>query len=104
MTIDTAMGRMTLPGQGNPGDSIFVSYRPEQLYLGRGNAESTIELGEVRVQEVTFQGTHRLCRAVNSEGNSEQPILLRLSPEQPVGVGDLLSIHARRDQAVLLDH
>ena len=102
VTVQTRLGKMVVSGESSPGDQVYISLRPEQIYPVAGPGDDRIDLGEVRVCEVTFQGTHRLCRAVNIADRSEEPILFQLPAEQPPRTGDAMRLQAKRNQAVLL--
>ena len=102
VTVQTRLGKMVVSGESSPGDQVYISLRPEQIYPVTGPGDDRIDLGEVRVCEVTFQGTHRLCRAVNIADRSEEPILFQLPAEQPPRTGDAMRVQAKRNQAVLL--
>ncbi len=103
--VDTQMGQLAFAGEAQAESTVHVSLRPEQIRLGSaegsGSGDSMIPLGDIKVTEVVFQGTHRLCHV--RAGNEQQVgLLLRLPQEQAVSPGDTMSIHARESDAVLL--
>ncbi|NQV43608.1 MAG: ABC transporter ATP-binding protein [Rhodospirillales bacterium] len=99
--VDTQMGQLAFAGEAQPGTTVHVSLRPEQIKLGDAAGEGMIPLGEIKVDEVIFQGTHRLCH-VRAGTSREVELLLRLPQEHAVVPGDTMSIHARESDAVLL--
>ncbi len=107
ISVDSEIGECTLPrcdsmhSSTRIGEKVHLSLRPEQIGLGDGNQGNLINLGQARVEEVIFQGTHRLCRVV-CQDEKEVRMLLRLRPDEKVKVGDTIQIHAKRDDAVLL--
>ncbi len=107
ISVHSEIGECTLPrcvsthSTARTGEKVHLSLRPEQVRLGDGNQRNLMDLGQARVEEVIFQGTHRLCRVV-CRGEKEVRILLRLHPDEKVQVGDTIPIHAKRDDAVLL--
>jgi len=102
VVVKTSIGNLKVPGECESGLNVSVAIRPEQLYPGTQTGEEIIDIGEVQVSEVTFQGTHRLCRTVNTKNESDHTILLRLPPEQEIKVGDVIPLYSKRSQAVLL--
>ena len=103
VVVNTGIGKLKVPGICEIGAKVSIAVRPEQLHPGTQTGEDIIDIGEVQVSEVTFQGTHRLCRAVPTTNQSDLSLLLRLPPEQRVKVGDVMSLYANRTQAVLLE-
>ena len=102
VVVDTKIGKLKVPGECEPGLTVSVSMRPEQLYPGKQSGEDIIDIGAVQVSEVSFQGTHRACNAVKTDNNVDVSLMLRLPPEQEVRVGDVLPLYAKRTQLVLL--
>lgn len=101
--VSTGMGKLNVPGDAEKGARVHVALRPEQIKVGSGEGDQTMNLGEVTITEVTFQGTHRLCRAVGGVARDIE-LLLRLPQEQNVSPSESLSIYARASDAVLLTH
>ena len=99
--VDTQMGQLAFAGEARAGSTVHVSLRPEQIRLGAANGDGMIPLGDIKVSEVVFQGTHRLCH-VKAGKEQQVELLLRLPQEQAVSPGDTMSIHARESDAVLL--
>ncbi len=99
--VETQMGQLSFAGEATPGSTVHVSLRPEQIRIGEADGEGMIPLGDIKVTEVIFQGTHRLCH-VKAGKDQEVELLLRLPQEQTVKTGDTMSIHAREADAVLL--
>lgn len=101
VTVHTDFGTLELSGQGEQGREVHVSLRPEQIKIGKAETEGHIDLGEVKIYEVIFQGTHRLCHA-RRMSDSGLELLLRLPQERTVKVDDVLNIHANTADAVVL--
>ncbi|MCY3768728.1 MAG: ABC transporter ATP-binding protein [Gammaproteobacteria bacterium] len=102
VTVGTRIGDIAVSGEGSTGDRVYVSLRPEQICPVTESAEEMIDIGEVRIGEVIFQGTHRLCRVVNTADQTEKPIVFRLPAEQQPRTGDVMRLHAKSSHAVLL--
>ncbi|MBT3556729.1 MAG: ABC transporter ATP-binding protein [Rhodospirillales bacterium] len=99
--VDTQMGQLAFTGEAETGATVHVSLRPEQIRLGNAEGDNMIPLGEIKVSEVIFQGTHRLCHVRAGKG-LEVELLLRLPQDHAVSKGDTMNIHARQSDAVLL--
>jgi len=99
--VATALGDMNVTGSAPQGATVHVALRPEQIRLGRAEGEGLVSLGTVRLTEVVFQGTHRLCHARTCDA-AELELLLRVPLENPVVAGDTLDLHASVSVAVLL--
>lgn len=99
--VDTKMGSITVLGKASEGSNIHISLRPEQIRLGEASADGLVDLGNVTIKDVIFQGTHRLCHAHNTQEPGVD-LLLRLPQEHAVKSGDTMSIHARETDVVLL--
>ncbi len=69
--------------------------------LGKAPADGLIDLADVTIYEVVFQGTHRLCHGRSTNGKAVE-LLLRLPQEHAVKAGDTLSINAKASDAVIL--
>lgn len=102
ITVDSQFGRLQFLGQYEHGTELHIVFRPEQIKLTAEEfPDRAIFLGEAKVAEIVFQGTHKLCRVhCNQESNKE--MLLRLPPNHGVQKDDMLSMHADRMDAVLL--
>jgi len=99
--VSTKLGELNLVGEAEPDSLVHACLRPEQLRLGAASGEGRISLGSVQVQEIVFQGTHRLCH-VRSSLAEDVELLLRLPLENVVARYDSLEIHADESAAVLL--
>jgi len=94
--IDTAVGRLLADQNAASGEALHVGIRPEQLrFAPELGAQS---LGEARIEEFSFQGTHfRVrCRLKDHE------ILARVPAETPPHVGETLPLFVRFEDLVLL--
>jgi len=101
VTVATDFGALALDGQFEKNSDVHVSLRPEQIKLGRAEGEGLIDLGQIKIHEVVFQGTHRLCHA-RSTNDSGVELLLRLPQEHVVKNGDVMHINAKAADAVML--
>ncbi len=107
--VETALGPIEVAGEAKVGSKAYLSLRPEQLRLGAaagaapGAAPGTesVALGPVRLGESVFQGAHRRCRARAGPGG-EVDLLLRVPPEARVAAGEVVEVHARLSDIVLL--
>ncbi len=101
-TLRTQFGQFQLPDDGKPGSTRYVALRPEQIKLGtEQDSDAVFGLGQAKVVEVIFHGTHKLCHLRCGE-NMETKLLLRLSPDHSVANGEILHLHARKSDAVIL--
>jgi spermidine/putrescine transport system ATP-binding protein len=101
LRVETQMGKITVEGKAIQDTDAHISLRPEQIKLGKAETEGMVDLGEVKISEVVFQGTHRLCHA-HSVQHPGVELLLRLPQEHAVKRDDTMSIHALESDAVLL--
>jgi spermidine/putrescine transport system ATP-binding protein len=99
--VDTIFGNLTINGEAEQGSNIHISLRPEQIRIGVADSERAVSLGEAKVSEVIFQGTHKLCHA-HCGKQFESKIMFRVPPDHSVVAGDMLSLHAFEVDAVLL--
>ena len=99
--VDTNFGKLTISGEAKQGSNIHILLRPEQIKIGVADNKQGITLGEAKVREVIFQGTHKLCHAYSGK-QFESKIMFRVSPDHSVVAGDILSLHAFEPDAVLL--
>jgi spermidine/putrescine transport system ATP-binding protein len=99
--IKTAAGILTVPTHAQVGDSVTLSIRPEQLHLGRSGGDAT-PLGNGRVGETSFQGTHLRARVTLSAGGAE--LLLRAPAIANLVVGDSVELSVRPADIVILLH
>jgi spermidine/putrescine transport system ATP-binding protein len=58
LDLDTAIGRLSVPGSAAPGSGITIAIRPESLHLGSPR-RGDVSLGQGRVREIVFQGGFR---------------------------------------------
>ncbi len=103
LIVDSPLGELTLP-LANLDSSIphNIALRPEQIKLSDGNiAAGHLALGDAKVTEVVFQGTHRLCRAIGGTAMDTE-LLIKVAPDHQVVAGDMLALQARRTDVTLL--
>lgn len=104
VTLSSEFGEFEVLDDGQPGTTRHVALRPEQIKVGsEQTSESLMTLGEARVTEVVFHGTHKLCR-MRSGVNLEKELLLRLSPDRSIAIGEMLYLYAQKSDAVILAH
>ncbi|MDE0309576.1 MAG: ABC transporter ATP-binding protein [Acidiferrobacterales bacterium] len=102
VTVSTPLGQFNLPCETQLDRMCNIVLRPEQIRLGGTiDPKECISLGEGRVTEIEFQGTHRLCR-VRFEVQEDIDYLVRIPPDYGVSTGDRLALHARESDAVVL--
>ncbi len=101
VTVETPLGRLVAAGRAEPGASVRVAVRPEQLYPAATAPENAAPVGSARIQELVFQGTHWRARAV-AGANGEVALLLRLPPDMRLELGMALDLFARPEEMVLL--
>jgi len=99
--IKTQIGNLKMSGNQTLGAAVHVMLRPEHIKVGTCESSDTFSMGSVRIVDVTFQGTHRLCRAVGGADGAVE-FLLRLSPHHAVSGGDFLDIYTPVNDVVLL--
>ena len=103
--VDTPFGTLRVTAAGVPGGTVTLMLRPEQLALGPA-APGAVSLGEARVVESVFQGTHLRLRAMGAMGGGEdgaQELLLRLAPGAAAAAGETITIHADPADIVVLE-
>ena len=98
--IETAMGRLTIPGKVEAGTKVNLSIRPEQIVVGESNSAHHLQLGKLVVNEVSFFGTHHRCQGRHL--NSNLPLIIRLPQHQTAKTSDELTISAAVEDIVLL--
>jgi spermidine/putrescine transport system ATP-binding protein len=100
LAVDTPLGRLLVDGQGAAGETVRLCIRPEQLSIA-GSRGTDLFLGQVRVTERSFQGTHLRLHVV-SEADGRTELLLRVSVDDDVPVGETVEAHARASDVVVL--
>ena len=98
--VETAVGRLSVPGEAGMNETVHLSIRPEQLIVGGGNLEGRLRLGKLRIQEVSFFGTYHRC--LGRHVGTDAPMTLRLPQNQSVQLGEELAVSVARDEIVLL--
>lgn len=101
-SVVSPYGIFDVPCKLPTGTSVHIVWRPEQIRTGSGHSsEGVINLGEAKVTEVVFQGTHRQCH-VRCGTEMDQELILKVSPRNPILAGDLVQIYAFESDAVVL--
>jgi len=98
--VDTVFGRLTISGDAEPGEPVHLSIRPEQIKAEAGETRQLVALGKLRINEVSFFGTHHRCRGRHV--GSEQSLIIRLPQNQSAKAGQEISIAVPREDIVLL--
>jgi spermidine/putrescine transport system ATP-binding protein len=98
VAVTTPLGEFTVAGSAEAGASVALSLRPEHLHPEAGAGR--ISLGEGRVSEAGFFGTHHQC-SVALEGHLTA-LKLRLPQKRLVESGETLALHADPADMVLL--
>ena len=98
--VETAFGRLAVPGEAEMGATVHLSIRPEQIAAGEVNLEGRLTLGKLRVQKVSFFGTYHRCQGRHL--NSDLPMTIRLPQNETAQIGEELTISVARDDIVLL--
>ena len=99
LRLRTPLAEVEIEGEASEGATVHVSVRPEHIKLEA--PPDAISLGEVTIEEMVFQGTHRRCHAV-SAADGRTDLLLRIPVEQAVHPGDRPEVFVRRRDVVLL--
>jgi spermidine/putrescine transport system ATP-binding protein len=100
LDVQTAVGRLRVSGDVEPGESVHLSIRPEQIKVGEGNLVRHLSLGKLKVREVSFFGTHHRCQGRHVE--SDLPMTIRLPQHQAAQLGEELILSVASDDVVLL--
>jgi spermidine/putrescine transport system ATP-binding protein len=81
LCVETALGLLTVKGQAEIGSKVYLSIRPEQVQTGQiqmnVSASQKIDLGELRLQDRQFLGTHYRCSFVHPSGQIIKACLLQ---------------------------
>ena len=100
--VETALGRLSVPGKADMGGTVHVSIRPEQLTLGERSPEGQLCIGKLRVQGISFFGTYHRC--LGRHVGTDIAMTVRLPQSQSVRIGEELSVSVSRDDIVVLKH
>jgi spermidine/putrescine transport system ATP-binding protein len=100
--IETAVGRLSITAEVEVGKSVNLSIRPEQVAVGKSNLAGHLTLGKLKVQEISFFGTHHRCHGKHIV--SDLPMTIRLPQNKAVQTGDELTLSAAPEDIVLLTH
>jgi spermidine/putrescine transport system ATP-binding protein len=95
--VATALGEISVEGEGEPGTSVAISIRPERMRLRP--AEGLTSFGRARVTEIVFQGGFVRVLAIAPNGT---PILIKALPEQAPDVGATIEPAAAPSDLVLV--
>ncbi|CAB1061139.1 ABC transporter, ATP-binding protein (cluster 1, maltose/g3p/polyamine/iron); ABC transporter, ATP-binding protein (cluster 10, nitrate/sulfonate/bicarbonate) [Olavius sp. associated proteobacterium Delta 1] len=98
--VETVFGRLQVSGAAEPGTSVHLSIRPEQIKAGGGDQKGHVSLGKLKVREVSFFGTHHRCQGQHIE--SDLAMIIRLPQYQAAQPGEDLTISVLREDIVLL--
>lgn len=96
--IETALGNLSLPGEGAQGAKLAIALRPEHLQLTP--SEQRVHLGCGTVEDSSFFGTHHLC-SVAVDGLA-QDLRVRVPQKDHPQRGERLELYADPADMVLL--
>jgi len=99
--VETVFGRLQVSGAAEPGTPVHLSIRPEQIKANQENGGQLVALGKIKVEEISFFGTHHRCQGRHV--NSNQSLIIRLPQDQPARAGDELAIAVQRNDIVLMN-
>ena len=100
--VETVFGRLQVSGAAEPGTRVHLSIRPEQIKAqGAAGRQQLVALGKIKVEEVSFFGTHHRCQGRHAKSN--QSLIIRLPQDRPAKAGEELAIAVQRDDIVLLN-
>ncbi|MEG6507667.1 ABC transporter ATP-binding protein [Methyloligella sp. 2.7D] len=106
VTVETALGRMRLPKQSFPdgaaasGGDVTLCIRPEHFRDDAAQGRS-IHIGEARVSDVAFFGTHHGCSCV-IEGGPDTVFKAHLPQTSDPRPGSTISLDVNADHIVIL--
>jgi spermidine/putrescine transport system ATP-binding protein len=95
--VDTADGRLIIPGTAIAGRRVALSIRPERLRVHGGG--DTVQVAEGRVEECVFQGGFVRVRATTASGTA---VLAKVAPEAAPRPGETVHFHAAASDVVLI--
>lgn len=101
IVVDTVFGRFQVSGSATPGTQVHLSVRPEQITTEKGTGPQLVPLGKLKVEEVSFFGTHHRCQGRHAESNL--PLVIRLPQNHPIRAGEKLNISVLRNDIVCLN-
>jgi spermidine/putrescine transport system ATP-binding protein len=99
--LETPVGLLTVPGNANVGDKVYVSLRPEQILVNT-SAATSVALGEMRLIEKQFLGTHYRCTFVHSSGQTIKARLPLGSVQPEANVPEVSSLSVATSDVVVL--
>jgi len=99
--VDTPFGRLAVAGTAEAGNRLSLCIRPEQILAAVDEDRGLVPLGEMRVEEVSFFGTHHRCLGRHLE--SSMSIIIRLPQNRAVKVGEKLHLAVKREDIVMLN-
>ncbi|CAN5321717.1 ABC transporter ATP-binding protein [soil metagenome] len=95
--IETSLGRIAITGAVPPGLPVSIAIRPENIHVQK--QARTLRLGEMQVTESIFQGGYRRILGEWTVGGA---VICHAPPQSVIRPGDLLTLHARPDDMILL--
>ena len=112
ISVSTVLGKFHLPRDADAnrnafvGDTILICFRPEHLSHYSSNApartapaRSQLELGEARIVDIAFSGTHHRCRLQSGNGFR---YTANLSQQESLEKGQSLAIGLDPNQVIIL--
>jgi spermidine/putrescine transport system ATP-binding protein len=100
LCLETPLGLLNVKGQAEIGSNVHLSIRPEHILTDSVTVQK-IDLGELRLHEKQFLGTHYRCSFLHSSG---QVIKARLPQHTTFSEGQMLHLFASNEDTVVLTH
>jgi spermidine/putrescine transport system ATP-binding protein len=94
--LETSLGLLTVQGSASVGDKVHVSIRPEHILVNTLDAHA-VALGEMRLTEKQFLGTHYRCSFTHSSGQT-----LKARLPQGVNVPEVSGLSVATSDVVVL--
>jgi len=101
IVVDTVLGRLQVSGSAAPGAQVHLSIRPEQIKTEKDARQQLVALGKLKVEEISFFGTHHRCQGRHAK--SDLPLVIRLPQNHPILAGEELTISVLRNDIVCLN-
>ncbi|MFK7993933.1 MAG: ABC transporter ATP-binding protein [Granulosicoccus sp.] len=105
MTLNTSLGELIVPASSdvnqniNTGDAICLCFRPEHLVDNHDSATGLLNIGQARVVDHAFFGTHQRCKLATDNGVS---YTANFAQSVPIKNDQRLSIGLKKQYVVTL--
>jgi ABC-type Fe3+/spermidine/putrescine transport system ATPase subunit len=101
LAVETSIGRVVTEGHAEVGSKVHISIRPECIRVGQASEAGAVPLGNARLDDFIFQGTHRRCQADVGVGGRTK-LLLRLPPELELAAEQVADLWVRTQDVILI--